>query len=626
MCGICGFVSPKNKIDHDVFEKMIHIIEHRGPDDAGSYYGEHLALGHRRLSIIDLSKEGHQPFHYKNRYIMVFNGEIYNYLELKKNLEQDGYQFQTKTDTEVLVAMYDRYQEKCVEQLNGMWAFCIYDKQKNQLFCSRDRFGVKPFYYTETSTGDFIFGSEIKQILEGKPDGIEANRERLLDFLILGALDHTNETMFRDILQLRGGHNLIYDLSKGQLTIQKWYDLAAVKEKKNGFEADCRTFEKRFDESVALRLRSDVPVGSCLSGGLDSSAIVTVGNRLINENNLPIDQYSVSSCFNDARYDERDYIEEVVNQTGTKNFQVFPEMDDLFSEVDKIIWHMDEPFGSTSIYAQWSVFKEAKKQGLTVMLDGQGADEQLAGYTAFYQMLFVNLLRRGKFITFFKEVKAYKQLRGKSEVLSAKILAMSSIADAFLSKKIRRILRSRYKVTAGSKMPFNEADVLERLNNRKAYDPRDSRQYILDSIQGGMSALLHYEDRDSMAHSVESRVPFLDYRLVEAIYAMPLESKINHGITKAVLREGLKKDLPEKIRTRYSKLGFVTPEDKWMKENHTFIHEELMKATERLAPILEKNLVDKWYTDQHQKIKRGDFMTWRIICAGRWAEIFNVSI
>lgn len=626
MCGICGFVSPKNKIDHDVFEKMIHIIEHRGPDDAGSYYGEHLALGHRRLSIIDLSKEGHQPFHYKNRYIMVFNGEIYNYLELKKNLEQDGYQFQTKTDTEVLVAMYDRYQEKCVEQLNGMWAFCIYDKQKNQLFCSRDRFGVKPFYYTETSTGDFIFGSEIKQILKGKPDGVQANRERLLDFLILGALDHTNETMFRDILQLRGGHNLIYDLGKGQLNIQKWYDLGAVKEKKNGFEADCRTFEKRFNESVVLRLRSDVPVGSCLSGGLDSSAIVSVGNRLIKENNLPIDQYSVSSCFNDARYDEREYIEEVVNQTGTKNFQVFPEMDDLFSEVDKIIWHMDEPFGSTSIYAQWCVFKEARKQGLTVMLDGQGADEQLAGYTAFYKMLFVNLLRKGKFITFLKELNAYVALRSKTEVVSSKTLVLSSFVDAFFSKKLRKLLRKRHKVYGGNKMPFNENDVLERLNNRKAYDPRDSRQYILDSIQGGMSALLHYEDRDSMAHSVESRVPFLDYRLVEAIYAMPLESKINHGITKAVLREGLKKDLPEKIRTRYSKLGFVTPEDKWMKENHTFIHEELMKATERLAPILEKNLVDKWYTDQHQKIKRGDFMTWRIICAGRWAEIFNVSI
>ena len=286
---------------------------------------------------------------------------------------------------------------------------------------------------------------------------------------------------------------------------------------------------------------------------------------------------------------------------------------------------MDEPFGSTSIYAQWNVFREAKRNGLTVMLDGQGADEQLAGYSPFYGVVFADLLKKFRFMAFAKEFSAYKKLRASTEkhVNSLNIM-LAAIAAAYLPQKLYSIMSNNYWKSLN--IPFTEEQLKLVRQDRNIYPMENSKKYVLDSMTCGMQALLHFEDRDSMAFSIESRVPFLDYQLVEKIYEMPFEHKIRKGITKAVLRDALDGILPDKIKNRYSKLGFVTPEDKWINENYDFYRKELEKSCDALSPLLDKKMVMEWFDKNKGKVARGNFMVWRIICAGRWAKIFKVEI
>nr|MCR5233636.1 asparagine synthase (glutamine-hydrolyzing) [Lachnospiraceae bacterium] len=410
MCGIAGCYHTDKEVNRELFEKMVDMIEYRGPDDRGTFYDQNLALGHRRLSIIDLSDAGHQPFYYRDRYVLVYNGEIYNYRELRGELEDAGYSFDTETDTEVLIAAYDKYGSACVERFNGMWAFAVYDRLEHCLFLSRDRFGVKPLYYYHKD-GTLIFASEEKQIIKMADHRFRVNRPRLMEYLIRGVHDYSEETMFMDIFQLRGGCNMFYDLRNDKKEIQRYYDIADIPQSDESFEEAAAGFRKAFEESVRLRLRADVPVGYCLSGGLDSSAIVCMADRIIKDDNLDVKQESVSSCFEDKRYDEQEYIDEVLKFTAVEGHKIFPQGNDVLKDLDDVLWHMDEPFTSTSMYAQWNVFKGAAEQGLTVMLDGQGADEQLAGYTGYYSVIFAEYLRKFKFGKFFRELKAYKKLR-----------------------------------------------------------------------------------------------------------------------------------------------------------------------------------------------------------------------
>lgn len=623
MCGICGIISQKENIDRARFEKMTDMVTHRGPDDGGLYYGNNLALGHRRLSVIDLSRTGHQPFCYKNRYIMVYNGEIYNYLELRDKLVKIGYKFETETDTEVLIASYDLYKEKCVEQFNGMWAFAIYDKIENTVFCSRDRFGIKPFYYA-VQDGMFLFASEIKQILSMKSEVPQANRKRLLEFIVLGDLDFTDETMFQEIKQLKGGHNLLITIDNLDYEITQYYYLEKVARVKKSFDESSIIFREKFQNAVKYRLRADVPLGYCLSGGLDSSAIVCMADSLLKD--LESEQVAVSSCFEDKRYDEREYIEEVIKKTNIDSCKIFPQKEDLFEKLDKIIWHMDEPFGSTSVFAQWNVFEAAAKRGLTVMLDGQGADEQLAGYTGFYSVIFADYIRSFRWLSLIKEVSCYKKMRANSEkyVSSFDIIA-NAIVSAWLPDRIKLVLKKKLSYK-NKNIPFSKEIIDEVLNNRFLYPVNNARGYILDSMLCSMASLLHYEDRNSMAHSIESRVPFLDFQLVEAIFSMPINYKIKSGVTKAVMRDGLKDILPEKIRNRYSKLGFVTPEDQWIASNQTLFRNELDTACDVLNRLFDKDMVMQWFDDQDGSVERGNYLVWRIICASHWVKVFNVKI
>ncbi len=625
MCGIAGCCHADKEVDRELFEEMVDIISYRGPDDRGTFYEGNLALGHRRLSIIDLSEAGHQPFHYRERYVVVYNGEIYNYVEIREELKSAGYSFETQTDTEVLIAAYDQWKAGCVDRFNGMWAFAIYDRDNNNMFLSRDRFGVKPLYYYHKD-GTFIFASEEKQILKMAGHRFSVNRPRLMEYMIRGIHDHTDETMFTDIMQLRDGCNMVYDIGSDTASVTRYFDISGEAGRYSNFDEAASDFRKNFEDSIRLRLRADVPVGYCLSGGLDSSSIVCMADSIIKKDGFKIHQESISSCFEDKRYDEQEYIDEVLAHTDVEGNKVFPQGSDVLGDLDNVLWHMDEPFSSTSQYAQWNVFKAAKDENLTVMLDGQGADEQLAGYTGFYSVILAEYLRRFRFAKFFHELKCYRNLRASTEkyVNSWKII-VEALISAFLPKKLQKFGKIHmFYLRQG--LPFEPEDIKKTIYGIKLYPANDSRQYILDQLKCNLSMLLHYEDRNSMAHSIESRVPFMDPHLAVCAFRMPIDYKLKDGITKYVVREGLKDVLPEKIRNRYSKLGFVTPEDQWINNNRETFRKEIEDAAEALSPLLDKDRVRAWCDRIDGNVKRRDFIPWHIICAGHWVKLFDLEV
>ena len=283
MCGISGIIDKVNhKIDSNILKDMNDKITHRGPDDEGFYFGDNFAFGHRRLSILDLSQDGHQPMHFNDRYTIIYNGEVYNYLELRKELKKEGYSFQSSSDTEVILASYDKWGEECVNKFNGMWSFAIYDKTKNTIFCSRDRFGIKPFYYTEINK-KFIFGSEIKQLLEFRPKNI-VNKSILIDYIVTRFEDYNNDTFFEGIKRLPQSHNLIYDLNNHSYEIKKYYQISFNDDIENyTLDESVKRYKSELERAVEYRLRSDVKVGTCLSGGLDSSSVASIAAKKYNQ-------------------------------------------------------------------------------------------------------------------------------------------------------------------------------------------------------------------------------------------------------------------------------------------------------------------------------------------------------
>lgn len=623
MCGICGFTCETQPIDRDAFEKMIDMAAYRGPDDRGAFYEGGLALGHRRLAIVDLSPDGHQPFALGERYMGVFNGEIYNYLELREELAQQGYTFGTATDTEVLMAAYDHWGAECVHRFNGMWAFCLYDRTKNQLFCSRDRFGIKPFYYFDVN-GDFSFASEIKQLLPVFGP-CKANQKTLARFLVLGEMDTGADTLFAGIRQLQPGHNLTFDLTTRQLRETQWYTLARQNAPTGGYEGACGQFHSLFMDAVNLRLRADVKVGSCLSGGLDSSAIVGAVHKLLDSQGKTELQHTVSSCYDEAEFNEQAYIDYVLRDTGAVSHKVFPKIDDDPAWLDEILWHMDEPLPSSSPYSQWCVFEEAARQDLKVMLDGQGADEQLAGYAQFYPVYFVELLRRGKLKTFWRELQAYKRLRSAYQPVSALAVAGFCLLTAWLPKGLMRRVNARV-IKARKPRLFSLPAWRDMLLDSPQYAMPSTTAYIDDNMASHLRLLLHLEDRNSMAHSVEARIPFLDPELVQGAYDMPFSYKIRDGMSKAVLRDGLADLLPPEVRARQNKMGFPAPEAKWVQLNRDWFQTELEEACQRFAFILDRDAVLEGFNQYMSCPQTGEFVWWRIMCANRWAKLFKVTV
>jgi len=588
MCAIAGIYQVSGEaVDPSVLEAMTQVQAHRGPDGEGYVlldargrekpvesktrltdllrirpHGYSIGFGHRRLAIIDLSPLGHQPMATEDgRCWVVYNGEVYNHVELREELRNKGHQFRSTSDTEVLLAAYREWGEVCVTRFNGMFAFAIWDGDRRRLFCARDRLGVKPFYYVWDGNR-FAFASEIKGLLAAGVRPVPDQRA-VFEYLENACLDHADGTFFKDIRQLPPAHVLIVETD---VTVRRYWDLPAAGQVSISMENAAGRFHDLFRDAVRLRLRSDVPIGTCLSGGLDSSSIVCVTNDLMfGESAVPRElvgqkQKTFSSCFEDLAYDERQFIRLVLERTGAEAHYTFPDPKELAATVSQLVWQQDEPFGSTSIFAQWNVMRLASQRGIKVLLDGQGADELLAGYHGFFGAYFADLTAGRQWGVLARELMSYRRLHGPiPKYVSA------NLARAFLPSWLVGLIRSRmtgsvdwiaedFRRQCGPLMPAS-----------KFFDSHVLNMQHQLLTQNGLRALLHYEDRNSMAFGVETRLPFLDYRLVEFLYGLGPELKIERGWTKAVLRRAMGGILPEEVRWRSDKMGFVTPEDVWFR-------------------------------------------------------------
>jgi asparagine synthase (glutamine-hydrolysing) len=555
VCGLCGIVELGRPPDVEAAAAMAAALDHRGPDGDGAWAEDGVALGFRRLAIIDLSDAGLQPFASDDGALqLIHNGEVYNYRELRRELEARGHRFRSATDTEVVVRAYEEWGARCVERFNGMWALALWDARRRRLFCSRDRFGVKPFYYRWDGSR-FEFASELKAFRA--TGSLEPNLSAVRDFLEQGYVDHTDDTFFAGIRKLPPAHSLVVD--DGGLRLERYWRLEPRVEPPDAVGA----VRELFLDAVRLRLRSDVPVGTCLSGGIDSSAIVGAVDHLLRteaENARPVGdrQRTFTAFFDERGFDERPYAEAVVERTRSQPHWVTFDARELIDVLPSIVRSQDEPFGSTSIIAQWFVMREAKRSGLTVLLDGQGADEILAGYHGYFGAHFADLLRSGRLGELRTELAAYRSLHGASAAAAA-----VQLARPFLPERVRWAARGR--VRGGSALvhpdlPRNGAP--DANGYARGYL---GRQMHLILTRRGLPELLRYEDRNSMAHSLEARVPFLDYRLVELMFSLPGSRLIERGMTKSVFRQAVGDLLPPVVRDRIDKLGFVTPEATWLR-------------------------------------------------------------
>lgn len=567
MCGIAGIYSPQVPRDDlsAAVARMIDLERHRGPDDAGVWGDNHVALGNCRLSILDLSPAGHQPMTNADQSVWVIqNGEIYNFEELKCELVQAGYVFRSNCDTEVLLHGYTHWGPDFVRRLRGMFALVVWDVTQQRLLLARDRFGIKPLYYRWDQQADgsvLFFASEIKPILAVQRARREPNPALIYDFLAHRLLEHTDGTFFQGVVKLPPAHYLLIDRD-GQPHLQRYWDLEVNPEFGQATpEADhaaASAFRAAFFDSIRAHLVSDVSVGSCLSGGLDSSAVVCTVSQLrrtVAERARALDQglWTFTSCFNDQRYDERQYAEAVAVAAQAKSHLTFPTVESFLAELPQLVRHQEEPFASTSIYAQWCLMRDIHRSGLKVALDGQGGDEQLLGY--------------GKFYLFY--LQALNRQRRYTDVLR-EALGVGLSPDFWLSLNLRHGLR----YFGRSNLLAAEADLIAQPLARQFADRTFNvslngslaQRIRADLTTFSLPVLLRYEDKNSMAFSVEARVPFVDHLLAEHIAALPLNQKLRNGWTKYIMRQSLRGVLPDQIRLRKTKWGFVTPEAEWMRQ------------------------------------------------------------
>jgi asparagine synthase (glutamine-hydrolysing) len=632
MCGIycsISFLPDQSRID---------IVAHRGPDGQGwknflSPAGP-VAMGHRRLAIIDTSNAGLQPMaDPSGRFHLVFNGELYNYLELREELKGRGEAFYTETDSEVLLRAYAVWGEAALPRFRGMFAFVIWDALNKRLFAARDRFGIKPLYIVDNSHG-VAFASEIKQLLGLPGFSGRMNLARVYDFLASGIADHTSETMFDGVVQLRGGECAIVETGNARPVVQtkRWYAIVDP-DRHHALSEDkaAERFRKLLTDSVRIHLRSDVPVGSCLSGGLDSSAIVCLMAEMLDSKNEGSEVNTVSASYAEKAVDEKPFIDAVVAHCHTKAHYVFPRAEDVFARAAEITWHQDEPFGSTSIFAQWCVFEEAKRSGIKVMLDGQGADEQLAGYHGSFHYYLSNLARQGRWLMLARTIGERARMNGVplSEQIQRFIVPLLPMRFVGLLRRQHRIFAHHNWLGSDALRPYaRQPSAFQLAGDLLGLPPvTDIATLCLTlTFASNLQMLLHWEDRNSMAHSVEARVPYVDHPLVEFSLMLGNDHKIVGGDTKRVLRKATDGTLPRVVRERRDKLGFATPEEAWFRGPLKGMVQEGIEATlQRYPGLLNAEGTRALAGDMLDGRRSVDFTLWRIVNLGLWGERFAVG-
>lgn len=615
MCGISVAINQKNApVAPALIKGMNDRIVHRGPDNEGVFLVENLAFGHRRLSILDLSAAGHQPMSRGDLWI-TYNGEVYNYLELKEELVSLGHTFKTQTDTEVILAAYAEWGKAAFDKFNGMWAFAIYDCKKNKVIFCRDHFGIKPLCYTYAG-GYFLAGSEIKQFLDAPEFNPILNKDVAVNFLVHGWLNYSSETFFVGVNELKPGHFLEYNLNDNSITIVEWYNLSNVcKQIEDTYEIAAAKIRALLTDSIKIRMRSDVKVGSCLSGGIDSSSIVS----LINSNQLANQDFAtITSCYSNPQYDEQKFSDTISEKTGFNAIKVYPNLDDLWDlgELDKIIYHQDQPIASASHYSEFKVFQKAKEAGLIVMQDGQGADEYLCGYGEFYITRIMELFKS------MQPIAAFRLMRDKAIHKNVSIIEEIKmfIRTVFVFKAIDLIKRILRKNSYPWFTPKWASFAKKKCMQFKKTTIRELS--ILEINKISIPYQLHSEDRNSMLFSIESRLPFLDPRLVQYAIGLPSSYKIKNGYTKAVLRDAIQ-ELPEIIKYRKDKMGFVAPDIPWMRDNQEKVRNELNNLVET-TDIFSLGLVERF-----DKFIKGEIgyepIFFRALTFKRFCDLFKME-
>lgn len=578
MCGICGIINfDHQKADQAELNLMMREMKHRGPDDEGMWCEDNTGLGFVRLSIIDLSPLGHQPMiDPTGRYILVFNGEIYNYIELREILQKKGYKFRSATDTEVLLYAYMEWGEACLDQLNGMWAFAIYDKEKHKLFAARDRFGIKPFYYC-CNPKQFVFASDITPIRKILKNLISIDDSSVYDYLVYNRTDQSEKTFFTQIKKLPHACKLV--IENNVCTITHWYNLS---EKLNNPFHGFDEYRSLLSDSIGLQLRSDVPVGICFSGGLDSSSIASVLLKDYNKTDLHTFSAVFGDHFND---DELKYIK-IFSKSLSNMHYTEPSAETFFNDITDFLKAHSEPVPTTSPYAQYKVMQLAQGHA-TVLLDGQGADEQLGGYHYFFGFYFKELLRTGRIMRLLKEMAAYGINHKSSYAYKTLIyFLMSPDSKVIFSEGERNYIRS------GFLNSFRGDEIIENL-----YESKDLNTALLNHFEYKLEHLLKWEDHNSMWFSIEARVPFLDHRVVEQTLSLPSYSIIRNGTTKHYLRNAMRGYLPEEIRKRQSKIGFITPDNQWFRSSsfYNYITDMLHSEHFRNNQYIDYKIAGKMY-------------------------------
>ncbi len=600
MCGIAGIVKFNNASIDAVaaVRKMNNAIKHRGPDGEGYLvingneeipaFGEDTPraiiesgilqkpsqalnkigqadaiLAHRRLSIIDIQPTGYQPMCNVDKSLwIVHNGEIYNYVELREELSKTGHKLHTVSDTEVILAAYKQWGTDCVNHFNGMWSFVIYDKAKQQLFASRDRFGVKPFYYIHNNSC-FAFASEQKALLASGLIDFKPNGSAIFDYWLFSSMEKEEEGMFSGILELFPAHNLIIDIKTGNIEKQKYYTLPYSKEYDNSSFNEKKGIEKirsLVTDSVKLRLRADVEVGSCLSGGIDSSAIVST---IYNTNHSALNTFTVS--FNEKNIDESNWAKIVSDHVHSKAHSVKPNGAELLKDLKNLIYCQDIPIWSTSTYAQYRVMQLIKENNIKVVLDGQGGDELFAGYESYYFYYLQDILRTKGLADFLKASKEIQKL-----VPSLKQYFKQLVLKEYLFR-LPAAQQLKARLSIHTELKYLNKDFLNQhvsqLNNKPEVAGSLNEALSNDFNNTLLKSYLKCEDRCSMWHSVESRTPFSDdINLIEYAFSIPSKYKIQQGKLKPLLREAMKGIVPQQVLDRKDKKGYNTPGPKWISE------------------------------------------------------------
>ena len=637
MCGLFGTVgTPPGLLDSARVNSLFSLLHHRGPDDRGwlaldrggvrtgcdpqDLLGDAVLL-HTRLSILDLSAAGHQPMSTPDgRFHLSFNGEIYNYVELRDELELLGRAFRSGTDTEVLLAAYAEWGATSFERLVGMFAISLVDADRRVLVLARDHFGIKPLYYAKLD-GGLAFASEIPPLLELQGSSRRANPQRVFDYLRFGRTDHGAETMFEGILQVEAGHYIEVPLDTPNRLVERQY-WSLEPQPVDGLSLDeaADRLHELFLDSVRIHLRSDVPVGAAFSGGVDSSANVAAMRRL---SGPELELHTFSYLADDPVLNEERWVQLVAREAGAVTHTVETSPQELLSDIDRLITIQAEPFGGTSIYAQYRVFRLAREAGIKVMLDGQGADELFAGYRNYLAYRVSGLLARGRLLAAARLLQAVSSLPGASPSGVLGRAAGHALPDRAQSGA-RRLTRHRLVPEWLDQRWLRSHDVTLSDPGRTSH--RSLREYRLDTVRTGLRELLRYEDRNSMASSIESRVPFLTPALAEFALGMPDEYLIDSdGTGKLVLRRSLRGLVPDPILERRDKIGFATPEASWLRTLAPWVEQVFASDSGRADSLLRLAVVRSRWEQMSDGTRPYEPAAWRWLNLIRWADRLDVQ-